>query len=178
MKSLVHQFWYVLITWANGLCAIHWQFDTKYSSFYSVTYRFLTCIFNYRLNNGIRIIGPMAIFPRSVLSWNIGDISEVNQESLSLFCILEPKIDILVIGAGDYGNQNKIDPAVLVYLRSKKISIELLPTEQACSTFNFLNSENRYVAGAFIPPTTVKFTSDDVFLSRTRNKQIYEISDD
>jgi hypothetical protein len=46
----------------------------------------------FRLNNGMYILGPMAIFPRTVLSWNVGSVNEVNEDSLSLFCLLEPKI--------------------------------------------------------------------------------------
>jgi hypothetical protein len=46
----------------------------------------------FRLNNGMYVLGPMAIFPRTVLSWNVGSVDEINEDSLSLFCLLEPKI--------------------------------------------------------------------------------------
>ena len=69
--------------------------------------------------------------------------------------------DILVIGVGDPGN--KIDPKVIQYISSKKINIEVLSTEKACATFNFLNSESRCVAGALIPPTNIKFYDEDRF---------------
>lgn len=35
---------------------------------------------------------------------------------------------------------------------TKKINIEVLPVDKAVSTFNYLTSENRWVAGAFVPP--------------------------
>jgi NADH dehydrogenase [ubiquinone] 1 alpha subcomplex assembly factor 3 len=38
------------------------------------------------------VLGPMAIFPRTVLSWNVGSVDDINEDSLSLFCMLEPKI--------------------------------------------------------------------------------------
>ncbi|XP_014670601.1 PREDICTED: NADH dehydrogenase [ubiquinone] 1 alpha subcomplex assembly factor 3-like [Priapulus caudatus] len=131
----------------------------------------------FRLNNGISVIGPMAIFARSVLSWNVGDHTEITPDSLSLFTLLAPRLDILVIGVGDAGLQSRVDPAVLVCLRRARISYELLPTEQACSTFNFLNSEGRYVAGAFIPPSDVKLTADDIHDNVTRDRNIYQIPD-
>lgn len=46
----------------------------------------------FRFNNGIVAIGPIAIFPRSVLSWNVKDHNDISPESLSLFCSLDPKI--------------------------------------------------------------------------------------
>ena len=38
------------------------------------------------------MLGPMAIFPRTVLSWNVGNVQAVNEDSLLLFCLIEPKI--------------------------------------------------------------------------------------
>ena len=38
------------------------------------------------------MLGPMAIFPRTVLSWNVGNVLAINEDSLILFCLLEPKI--------------------------------------------------------------------------------------
>lgn len=109
--------------------------------------------YGFRLNNGIFALGPLAVFPRTILQWNVNTIEELTTESLSLFCLLEPKIDILIIGTGDKNMLPSKD--VLKFLKSNKISAEILPTDQACSTFNFLNAEGRSVAGAFIPPENV-----------------------
>lgn len=38
----------------------------------------------------------------------------------------------------------------------------LLSQDQALATFNFLNAEKRYVAGAFIPPSYVEMHADDI----------------
>lgn len=116
--------------------------------------------YGFRLNNGIFAVGPLAIFPRTILQWNVNTINELTIESLSLFCLLEPKLDILIIGTGD----KKILPSkdVLKYLKSNKISAEILPTDQACSTFNFLNAEGRCVAGAFIPPESVTVFEEEL----------------
>jgi NADH dehydrogenase [ubiquinone] 1 alpha subcomplex assembly factor 3 len=113
------------------------------------------------LSTGIRVIGPCAVFPRSVLHWNVRSILNVTEESLSLFTMLEPKIDILVLGVGERENLKKVDSKVIKYLREKKINIEVLATDQALATFNFLNAEKRYVAGAFIPPSYVNAYEDE-----------------
>lgn len=120
----------------------------------------------FRLNNGINVVGPMAIFPRTVLSWNVGTADEINEASLSLFAILEPKVDILVLGVGD----EKITPAfskkIIEYMRKHRINVEVLSTEQACTTFNFLNHEGRVVAGALIPPKMINVYDDDLMLAQ------------
>lgn len=116
----------------------------------------------FRLNNGIYTVGPLAAFPKTVLQWNVKNIQGLTLESLSLFYLLEPKLDILVIGTGDV----RMLPSthILEHLKSKKISTEILPTVQACSTFNFLNAEGRCIAGAFIPPSNVTLYEDELEL--------------
>jgi NADH dehydrogenase [ubiquinone] 1 alpha subcomplex assembly factor 3 len=38
------------------------------------------------------VFGPMVIFPHTVLSWNVSQVDAINEDSLSLFSLLEPKI--------------------------------------------------------------------------------------
>ncbi|KAK8719458.1 hypothetical protein OTU49_014024 [Cherax quadricarinatus] len=46
----------------------------------------------FSLNNGMSLIGPIAIFPKTVLSWCVTNSHDINEDSLSLFYLLEPKI--------------------------------------------------------------------------------------
>ncbi|XP_044752792.1 NADH dehydrogenase [ubiquinone] 1 alpha subcomplex assembly factor 3 [Coccinella septempunctata] len=128
----------------------------------------------FRLNNNFTILGPMLIFPRSVLSWKVDEVSEITEESLSLFTVLEPKIDILVIGIGDETDELPKSFNILKFMRQNKLNVEILPTAKACPTFNFLNYEGRYVAGALIPPTKVDATDDDILRTKMRYQTIYE----
>ena len=116
--------------------------------------------YGFRLNNGIFAVGPLAVFPKTILQWNVNDVKELTAESLSLFCLLEPKIDILIIGTGEKRMLPSKD--VLKYLKSNGISAEILPTDQACSTFNFLNAEGRCIAGALIPPENVTVYDEEL----------------
>lgn len=129
----------------------------------------------FRLNNDMTVLGPMAIFPRSVLSWNVGKSDDIDEESLSLFTVLEPKIDILVVGVGDKMQDLTLHKKLFPFARKHNINLEILPTEQACSTFNFLNAEGRYVAAALIPPQVIDSTDDDVLKSKMRYQSLYEI---
>lgn len=84
----------------------------------------------FRLNNKIKVLGPMAIFPRSVLSWNVCTVDDINEDSLSLFWVLEPKIEILVIGVGEEQVTPALANAISTITRKHKINTEILPTEQ------------------------------------------------
>lgn len=64
-----------------------------------------------------------------MLSWNVGSAEDINEDTLSLFCILEPKIDILVLGLGDMNVTPEFTKTILAFMRKYKINIELLTTE-------------------------------------------------
>lgn len=128
--------------------------------------------YGFRLSNGVFAMGPMAAFPRTILQWNVRDATEITPESLALFCLLEPKLDILVIGTGD--TRLVLKKEVLTFLKLCKIPTEILGTKEACSTFNFLNAEGRYVAGAFIPPVKLMpFEDEFKILSNTESMDYY-----
>lgn len=107
------------------------------------------------MNNNIKTIGPMAIFPKTVMSWNIANSESMDEASLSLFLSLEPKLDILIIGLDAvYPQDAPFIKNTRALLKSYNINSEITPVFHAVSVFNFLNAERRCMAGAFIPPKT------------------------
>ncbi|XP_051766547.1 NADH dehydrogenase [ubiquinone] 1 alpha subcomplex assembly factor 3 [Ctenopharyngodon idella] len=100
--------------------------------------------------SGNRVLGPCAVVPPAILQWNVGRHTDITEESLSLFHLLEPRIEVLVLGTG--ARTERLDPNVLDFLRKKGIAVEVQDTPNACATFNFLSSERRLVAAALIPP--------------------------
>lgn len=133
----------------------------------------------FRLNNGINVVGPMAIFPRTVLSWNVGALEEINEASLSLFAVLEPKIDILVLGVGDHKITPDFSRRMIEYMKKHRINVEVLSTEQACTTFNFLNHEGRVVAGALIPPKMINVYDDDLMIAQgDKRLKVFDLTKD
>lgn len=110
----------------------------------------------FRLSNDMFAIGPIALFPSTVLQWDIKDANDINEKSLSLFTISEPRIEVLVIGVGDDTLQNRasveLNQRIRKFLIEKKINCEILPTRHAVSTYNYLCVDHRVCAGAFIPP--------------------------
>ncbi|XP_068816386.1 NADH dehydrogenase [ubiquinone] 1 alpha subcomplex assembly factor 3 isoform X2 [Struthio camelus] len=100
--------------------------------------------------SGSLVVGPCAILPRAILQWNVGSYRDISQESLSLFRLLEPRIEILVLGTGD--RVERLHPAVLKRMRECGIAVEVQDTANACATFNFLTNEKRITAAGLIPP--------------------------
>uniref|UniRef100_A0A3B3ZIE2 NADH dehydrogenase [ubiquinone] 1 alpha subcomplex assembly factor 3 n=1 Tax=Periophthalmus magnuspinnatus TaxID=409849 RepID=A0A3B3ZIE2_9GOBI len=100
--------------------------------------------------DGNRVFGPCAVVPPAILQWKVGSHTDITEESVSLFHMIEPRIEILVLGTG--AKVERIDPAVLALLKKKGISVEVQDTPNACATFNFLTSERRVAAAGLIPP--------------------------
>ncbi|KAM8757013.1 NADH dehydrogenase [ubiquinone] 1 alpha subcomplex assembly factor 3 [Acanthopagrus schlegelii] len=100
--------------------------------------------------DGNRVFGPCAVLPPAILQWNVGTYKDITEESVSLFHMLEPRIEILVLGTG--ARLERINPSVLALLKKKGIAVEVQDTPNACATFNFLTSERRLAAAGLIPP--------------------------
>ncbi|NWY00030.1 NDUF3 factor, partial [Nothoprocta ornata] len=84
------------------------------------------------------------------LSPQVGSHRDISSESLALFRLLEPRIEILVLGTGD--RVERLHPALMKHMRACGIAVEVQDTVNACATFNFLMSEKRLTAAALIPP--------------------------
>ncbi|KJH52234.1 hypothetical protein DICVIV_01562 [Dictyocaulus viviparus] len=119
--------------------------------------RGLSC-YGFRMIDGSFLYGPVALFPRTALSWRVNSPSDITPQSLSLFTMLEPKIDILVIGVGDRKNIDKVRAKIATFLKEHAIGLEIADTEDAISIFNFLNAEGRYVAAGLYPPDDMVVT--------------------
>ncbi|XP_055312011.1 NADH dehydrogenase [ubiquinone] 1 alpha subcomplex assembly factor 3-like [Sitodiplosis mosellana] len=127
----------------------------------------------FRLNNKFSVVGPMVIFPRTVLSWNVNSVDDINEHSLRLLLALDPKLELLIIGTGDKEVTPELTNAILSIVKPYGIRIELLKTDVACTTFNFMNAESRFIAAALIPPKKLKFNDMDLLAVAERQKQLY-----
>lgn len=131
----------------------------------------------FTLNNGIKMVGPMVLFSKSLLYWNIASAKDINKDSLVLFSVLEPKLDLLIIGLEeDY--EYEFIANLKKTIKDLGINSEILPVDQACSIFNFVNLENRYVAAALIPPKRNSlFSSLNTKISKKKNPVTQSESD-
>ena len=115
-------------------------------------------------------------FHRTVLSWNIEDYTKINEQSLSLFYALEPKIDLLILGIGDMKTTPEFSKKIMSFMKKYNINVEVLPTEQACATFNFLNAEGRMVGAGLIPPVSITINENDLMRTQTRVNPLFDDS--
>lgn len=105
----------------------------------------------FKLNDNSLIVGPMAIFPRNLLSWNVGSAKDINEETLSLFVSLYPTLDILVLGLETQYEYSRVTEIRKILVKHN-VRVEILPVQQACGVYNFLTNEGRYVGAGLIPP--------------------------
>uniref|UniRef100_A0A7E4WAH3 NADH dehydrogenase [ubiquinone] 1 alpha subcomplex assembly factor 3 n=1 Tax=Panagrellus redivivus TaxID=6233 RepID=A0A7E4WAH3_PANRE len=115
----------------------------------------------FRLYDNSFLYGPIAVFPKTVLSWRVLSPDEITPASLELFFLLQPKIDILVLGVGDRKDLDSVRQRVMPFISKHKVGLEIMPTEDAIATFNFLNAEYRYVAAALFPPRDLVVTDSE-----------------
>ncbi|XP_068729075.1 NADH dehydrogenase [ubiquinone] 1 alpha subcomplex assembly factor 3-like [Montipora capricornis] len=102
---------------------------------------------------GIKVVGSIAILPSIFYHWRIKRPEDITAESLALFTIMEPPIEIVVVGTGD--KLFRLDPELHSYMRKKhNILLEVQATANASATFNFLLEETRLVGAVLIPPTS------------------------
>lgn len=84
---------------------------------------------------------------------------------------------MLVIGTGDQKITTEFSKNIIGFMKRYSINVEVLPTEQACTTFNFLNGEKRIVAGAFIPPTLMSVSEDDYVRHQIDRNRVFQIDE-
>lgn len=98
---------------------------------------------------GARHAGPVALLPNFATRWlNVSKPEEITYESLLLFVMAEPKIDILLIGTGQ--RTEFIHPDLREKMRQHNIVIEAMASDKALATFNILAEEARNVGAALL----------------------------
>ncbi|EFO22171.2 hypothetical protein LOAG_06313 [Loa loa] len=117
--------------------------------------------YGFRLYDGQFLYGPIAIFPKAVLSWRVLTPDDITPESVHFFAMLEPKLDVLVVGPGDRQHVDPVRRRIAPFLSEHKIGLEIMHSEEAAMLFNMLNIEYRCVAAALYPPDDLLVTTND-----------------
>ncbi|KAL3088865.1 hypothetical protein niasHS_009157 [Heterodera schachtii] len=118
--------------------------------------------FGFRTHENAYLLGPIAVFPKTVLSWRVPMPADITPESLELFFMLQPKLDLLIVGVGDREDVDAVRHRLMPAFKREQLAYEILPTEEAIPTFNFLNGvDNRYVAAALYPPANIQISAKE-----------------
>lgn len=129
--------------------------------------------YGFRLNNNFSVLGPVICFSNSIIAWYVDDDDDISEDSLSLLFHLEPMPSVVVLGLGDNAYRKQIDRLVLKATKKYGCNIEVLPIDAAIATYNFIVSEGRHAAGAFIPPKFIPVIDEDVISANARHVRIY-----
>lgn len=78
------------------------------------------------------MLGPIIVFPKTVFSWNVESVAAVTSESLSIFTMIEPKIQTLIIGTGEKHTSLISGKTILEISTKHQLNVEVLPTELVC----------------------------------------------
>eukprot|EP00128_Syssomonas_multiformis_P004652 Colp12_sorted_trinity150504_noHs@10284 len=113
--------------------------------------------------SGHKLLGSTALFSNNRFVWKVDKFEDITEESLSLFLLMEPNLELLVLGVGDY--PHKLPKELTHKLALRNVKLEVLDTKNACSTYNYLVSEGRVVAAGLIPPT--KLTNPKIGFTRS-----------
>lgn len=109
----------------------------------------------FTLSDASLLLGPIAVLNGTFFSWNVGSANDINEETLSLFTVLYPVLDILVLGLETKCEYSRIRE-IKEILRKHNIKSEISEVQQACGIYNFLANDGRYVAAGLIPPVSEK----------------------
>ncbi|XP_031745505.1 NADH dehydrogenase [ubiquinone] 1 alpha subcomplex assembly factor 3-like [Cucumis sativus] len=99
--------------------------------------------------NGVDYEGSLLCVGNLLMSWTPKKFSEITSDSLSIFQIVRPIPEILILGCGRY--TKPVNPELRQFIRSTGMKLEAVDTRNATSTYNILNEEGRIVAAALLP---------------------------
>ncbi|XP_057980426.1 uncharacterized protein LOC131166135 [Malania oleifera] len=99
--------------------------------------------------NGVEYEGSLLCIGNLLMSWSPTKFSEITSESLSIFQVVRPIPEILILGCGRHIEQ--VDPELQRFIRSTGMKLEAIDSRNAASTYNILNEEGRIVAAALVP---------------------------
>ncbi|KAL5225638.1 hypothetical protein ABZP36_012277 [Zizania latifolia] len=102
----------------------------------------------FKINN-IKYEGSLLIVENKIMTWTPKTFAEITVESLSIFKVVHPIPEILILGCGK--QIQPISPELRKFIRSTGMKLEAVDSRNAASTYNILNEEGRPVAAALIP---------------------------
>jgi NADH dehydrogenase [ubiquinone] 1 alpha subcomplex assembly factor 3 len=81
-----------------------------------------------RLLSGTFLFGPVALFPNVALSWHVLSPDDITEDSLHLFALLEPRLDLVIVGAGVRSDIDNVRRRVMPFFRKHRIGCEVMLT--------------------------------------------------
>ena len=99
--------------------------------------------------NGVALRGSVLLLPSASLLFAPARLEALTPASLQVLTLLESRTDLLIVGTGRHAA--RLPAATSAWLGERGIAAESMPTQHACSTFNFAVQEQRAVAAVLFP---------------------------
>jgi len=125
-------------------CASVWTGTLNHESF-------VVCRYDdtgFKINN-VKYEGSLLIVENKIMTWAPKTFAEITAESLSIFKVVHPIPEILILGCGRH--IQPVSPDLRKFIRSTGMKLEAVDSRNAASTYNILNEEGRPVAAAVLP---------------------------
>ena len=103
--------------------------------------------------------GSIILLPKTFYIWDVKRFEDITIESLSVFTLIHPTIEVLFIGCG-VNVPGRPNPEIVKGMKEKGIIVEFSSSINAASTFNVLNAEGRNVAAALIAMPDIEDEED------------------
>ena len=114
---------------------------------------FLTSVDSYSHSgfsvSGVKLTGAVLLLPERSFVFRISSLDELTPRSLEVLKLIEPPVELLVVGCGRRVGQ--LPAAAADWLRENGVAADLQATRTACSTFNFMAQEQRSVVAILFP---------------------------
>lgn len=99
--------------------------------------------------SGISYEHAVLTSPLETIGWNVSDFKSLSIDDFAPLFDEAENIDVVLLGAG--ATMQFMQPALRNALRDKGLSVDAMPTDAACRTYNVLMAEGRRVVAALLP---------------------------
>ncbi|KAG8457340.1 hypothetical protein KFE25_014069 [Diacronema lutheri] len=109
--------------------------------------------------SGLQLEGSVCVAPHASFLWRPRSLDELSLESFRFVPLLEPPVDIVVVGCG--ARIAQLDPSIRRFFERQRIALEVQTSPNACSMFNFLNQEDRRALALLLPLQPAESRADE-----------------
>ena len=99
--------------------------------------------------NESEVHGSVILLPKTYFMWNARKFEDITLESLAIFPLIHPRLEILFVGCGER-MPGLLPKEITQYFKKKGIIVEASDSANAAATYNVLNGEGRNVAAALL----------------------------
>ncbi|EAR82134.2 Hypothetical protein TTHERM_01298570 (macronuclear) [Tetrahymena thermophila SB210] len=93
--------------------------------------------------------GSVMIFPQQIFLWDVQTASDIRAHSLDFLEVVKPAPSYIIIGTGK--EKFFLEESIYDRFTKQKIRVDILPTFEACSTFNVCAEDGMNVCALLIP---------------------------